>query len=458
MQTVSEQIQRKEYQRKVNKCIENLQLSVESFNNIEAQLDQLLNDESNQIIASKRQCDLTNVNQSCNFKLKDDHFPQEICQEVTSLIKTNIQHIEQQYQQQLYETYSQLQLIIQQKDSQIQQLINSQFIQRSSTFTFTQLNLKPFNYQLIQEYSIKQYQFCSAIAVNKDCSILIAVCESQIKVFEFNSGMLKQTQILSGHTHHINTLNFMKKSDQLISGSQDYSIIIWTKDQNNSWICKQKIVGHTKSIICLVLNNNEDLIVSGSQDGKIKFWQKQNEWLCFQTISEHYSDVFGLSFNEQQNKLISCGRDELILVMEQLQLNKQWIVIQKIKVDSYGKKLCFIDDNTFTFQPYNKDQLHIFGMDSTNKQYTQMKDILVKGGEDIWLFPQQYIKSKCILVNRKASNVSLIRKKQNSEFIAEQFIDFGTNHIYGCLTDDGQFLITWDDKSREYQIRKYQEK
>ncbi|CAK80225.1 unnamed protein product (macronuclear) [Paramecium tetraurelia] len=104
----------------------------------------------------------------------------------------------------------------------------------------------------------------------------------------------------------------MKKSDQFISGSQDYSIMIWTKDQNNSWICKQKIFEHTKSIICLVLNNNEDLIVFGSQDSKIKFWQKQDKWLCSQTISEHNSDVFGLSFNEQQNKLISCGRDQLI--------------------------------------------------------------------------------------------------------------------------------------------------
>ncbi|CAD8133773.1 unnamed protein product [Paramecium pentaurelia] len=187
----------------------------------------------------------------------------------------------------------------------------------------------------------------------------------------------------------------------------------------------------------------------------IKFWQKQNEWLCSQTITDHNHYVWGLSQNEQQNRVISCGEDKLILVMEQQ--NKQWIVIQKITVETEGFRLCFIDNNTFTFQPWQKEYMHVFEINSTNKQYSKTKDIPVDGGGDTSFFPQQYIKYKCILVNKNASNVSLIRKKQNGEFIIEQSIDFGTYHIYGQMTDDGQYLITWDDKSKEYQIRKYQE-
>ncbi|CAD8082842.1 unnamed protein product [Paramecium primaurelia] len=192
-------------------------------------------------------------------------------------------------------------------------------------------------------------------------------------------------------------------------------------------------------------------------DKTIKFWQKQNEWLCSQTITDHTQYVGGLSFNEQQNKLISCGIDTFILVIEQSQLNKQWMVIQKIILEQCGLRLCFIDDNTLTFQPLYKEQMQVFEMNSTNKQYTKTKDILVKGGSDLWLFPKQYIKQKCILINKNASNVNLIRKKQNGDFIVEQSIEFGTRGIFGCLTDDGQYLITWDDKSKEYQIRKYEE-
>ncbi|CAD8209465.1 unnamed protein product [Paramecium pentaurelia] len=42
--------------------------------------------------------------------------------------------------------------------------------------------------------------------------------------------------------------------------------------------------------------------------------------------------------------------------------------------------------------------------------------------------------------------------------MTEQSIEFGTQFIYGYMTDDGQYLITWDYKSKEIQIRKYEEK
>ncbi|CAD8067413.1 unnamed protein product [Paramecium primaurelia] len=97
-------------------------------------------------------------------------------------------------------------------------------------------------------------------------------------------------------------------------------------------------------------------------------------------------------------------------------------------------------------------------MNNSNKQYTKIKDIPVKGGSDNCFFASQYIKSKCMLVNKNGSNVSLIRKKQNGEFMTEESIEFGTQYIFGYMTDDGQYLITWDNQSKEIQIRKYQEK
>ncbi|CAD8157800.1 unnamed protein product [Paramecium pentaurelia] len=368
-------------------------------------------------------------------------------------IDSKLEKKQHQNQIQEQETQQKQEQQIQENDSHNQQLTNQQ-----TTFMSTHSNIKPFTYQLMKQYSIKQDQYCNAIAVNYDCTILVAGCGQYIKVFEFNQAMLKQVQIICEHNSNVITLNFMKRSDQFISGSSDHSIIIWARNENNSWFCYQKLLGHKSYIQCLALNNNEDIIASGGNDNTIIFWQKQNQWLCSQTIIGHKQCVFGLSFNEQKNRLISCGQDCLILVIEQSEQNKQWIIIQTIESETCGVRLNFIDDNTFTLNPWGEEEMYIFQMNSVHKKYMYKKVIKGKGGfSDSPQFPQQYIKSKCILLNKNGSNVSILRRQQNGEFTIEQSIEFQTHYIFGCMTDDGQYLITWDFKSKEYQIRKYQE-
>ncbi|CAD8129168.1 unnamed protein product [Paramecium sonneborni] len=330
--------------------------------------------------------------------------------------------------------------------------------QQNNQVNILKQNLKPFTYQHIQQYSVSQSEYCCAIAINKDCSTLLAGCYSLIKVFEFKQGMLKKIQILTEHKNDVNTLNFMKKQNQFISGSADNSIIIWQNNQNNQWILQQRLNGHNSVIYCLILNNNEDIIISGSVDKTIKFWMKKNEWLCSQTITDHSSDVYGLSLNQQQNRVISCGGDKQILIIEQSHQNKEWIVIQKITVEQYGYRICFMDNNMFTFQPYGKEQMSIFEINSINNKYIKIKDINIKCGSDgNCLFPQQYIYQKCMLMSKSGEYVNLISKKQNGEFVTEQSIHFGNYHLFGVMSDDGEYLITWDGKSNQIQIRKYNE-
>ncbi|CAD8123290.1 unnamed protein product [Paramecium sonneborni] len=236
------------------------------------------------------------------------------------------------------------------------------------------------------------------------------------------------------------------------------NIIIWSINNNNQWVCSQTIQEHNNRINCLIINNNEDLFISGSDDKTIKFWIKKNQWICLQTITDHQSEVYSLSLNEQQNQVISCGVDNLILIIEYSELNRNWIVIQKINVDCYGIRLCFIDDNLFTFKPYNGNLMYVYEKNSVSKQFTKTKDIIVNQGNDYnILFPQQYIKQKQLLVNRHNEYVNFIRKRENGEFKLEQSIEFNTNLIFGSLSDDGDYFITWDESSKEIQIRKYTE-
>ncbi|CAD8141271.1 unnamed protein product [Paramecium pentaurelia] len=316
------------------------------------------------------------------------------------------------------------------------------------------IKLKDFNQPMTQ--IVQNRDQCRAIAMNKDCSIVLGGYDQYIKVFEHKIGKLKQTQILNEHSSNVITLNFMKKSNHFLSGSCDKIIIIWQMNQINQWVYLQKLIGHDSSIFCLLINTNEDLIISGSQDKSIKFWQKQIKWQYSQSITDHIDIVRSLSLNEGQDKLISCSDDQFILIIQQSLKDKIWSVVQKIQVDYNGFRLCFIDENLFTFQPYCKQQMYVYEMDRNTKLYWKIQDIKVNcGSKNCCLFPQQYIKSKCILVNKNGKFINFMRKKENGEFFNEFSIQFEVDEIFGQLSDDGKYLITWDSYSREIKITNY---
>ncbi|CAD8106202.1 unnamed protein product [Paramecium primaurelia] len=348
---------------------------------------------------------------------------------------------------------------IQQKTNEIECLNSNLNIKEQQNIqSIHPIDLKPFNYQILQQSSISQSELCLAIAIDNDCSTLVAGCDSKIKVYEFKQEIIKEIQTINEHNGWVFTLNFMKKSKQFISGSLDKTIRIWKQNENNLWSSLQILNGHNEGITCLVLNINEDLIISGSYDKTIKFWIKKNEWLCQQTIRDHSDEIYGLSLNQQQNRIISCGYDKLILIIEYQEQNTEWKVIQKINIDNCGFRICFIDNNIFTLSPYNQEYISVFEMNTMNKQFTKTRDITIKCGSDNnCLFPQQYINSKCILLSKNGEYVNFISKKQNGEFLTEQSIHFGTNCLIGGISENGQYLITWDDKSNQIQIRKYHE-
>ncbi|CAD8204324.1 unnamed protein product [Paramecium pentaurelia] len=396
----------------------------------------------------------TNICWTSKFNPKLEQFNQfeqyNKCKELLSCLLLGSQNFNQSEQKQVINI---------EQNKEIECLNSKLNIKEQQTIQSTHsINLKPFNYQIIQQSSISQSDWCYAIAFDNDCSTLVAGCYSKIKVYEFKQGIIKEIQTLNEHKDFVYTLNFMKKSKQFISGSVDKSIRIWKQNQNYLWSSLQILNGHNGVITCLVLNINEDLIISGSYDNTIKFWIKKNEWLCQQTITDHSRSVYGLSLNQQQNRIVSCGNDKLILIIENQGQNTEWKVIQKININNCGYRVCFIDNNMFTLSQRDQEQISVFEMNNINKQFTKTRDITIKCGSDgECLFPQQYINSKCILLSKNGEYVNLIRKKQNGEFLTEQSIHFGTNYLFGGMSEDGQYLITWDKQSHQIQIRKYHE-
>ncbi|CAD8127284.1 unnamed protein product [Paramecium sonneborni] len=355
-----------------------------------------------------------------------------------------------------------------------------------------------FNKYFYRELFPNRYlELCRAIAINHDNSIMVAACESNIKVFQIILPLISSSEayptiritasirliqlLKDKHSDFVSTLNFFKKSTSMInsfiSGSDDNTIIIWSPINTSQfiiptqWIAQFKLREHTNCISCLILlTPTEDLIISGSYDKTIKFWTKSQTqqsliWTCSQTINEHSSTVFGLSINQEGTKLLSCASDFLILIIEG-STQSQWNIKQKIQVDQWGYRISFINNHIFTFQPIEtafqlqgSSHIHIYVYNSQKNLYLKQKTILVQGGNQACrpYFPQVYSTQANLLLTKNGCFVNLIKfifSKINSDFqcYLEQAIDYGTMNLYGTMSDDGEFLITWDQKQNNIQI------
>ncbi|CAD8123120.1 unnamed protein product [Paramecium sonneborni] len=229
---------------------------------------------------------------------------------------------------------------------------------------------------------IQQEKRCWAVAFNKDCSITAATCEKLIKLYEFRKGMMKQIQVLNEHKSFVTTLNFMNKYNQFIYYGG--FIFIWSINSNNQWIFSQALKEHSIQINCLIMNYNEDLIISSSSDLLLSFGlSKMNGSFNKQ------SQIIKI-LNEECNKVISCGWDQFLLIIEYQKCCKKWIVIQNIKIDCQGYRICFINNNLFAFQPNQGNLMHIYDINSLSKKLNKTKLIPINQGDDDYgQFPLQ---------------------------------------------------------------------
>ncbi|CAD8109908.1 unnamed protein product [Paramecium sonneborni] len=318
-----------------------------------------------------------------------------------------------------------------------------------------------FQYRLHKQYSVQQNKWCKAIAFNKNSTILAIGCNEIIKLYEFKEGDLKLFKSIQGHSFDVNCLKWSNYQNQLISAGYDGKILFWSINSINHQKLIMKFVIHSLSITCLIMNTQENFLITGSMDQTIQIMNQNYQkfdWNTFQVIKEHVDTIFALSLSQNQKKLISCGYDNLIIVLENNGLATQknyWIVKQKIITNVHGYRLCFLKDYLFAFQPYNKEELWIFDDQNLQKQFKSSKIIQIKSECDDFasLFPQQFIQNKRIILSKNGNFIHLIKFLDQDDFQVIQEIDFGDQCIYGQLSPNGKYLVTWDNKSNFIQIR-----
>ncbi|CAD8206682.1 unnamed protein product [Paramecium octaurelia] len=320
-----------------------------------------------------------------------------------------------------------------------------------------------FSYELQSRLSYDS-QLCLAIAINHNNQQVIASEYTFIKLFQFKDGVLRLLKTVK-NSGDIVTLNYFKKRSHFISGSYDSQLTIWsTNIQTSKYLVK--LSGCSDNINCLVIHPSEDLIICGSNC--IQFWSQDSEfaqhqqWVQFQNIENQIDRCFGLSINQNGNELVSCGSSNQILVMRG-STKQLWKIIQAISVENLGFRLTYISDRVFSFQPEKSNCLEIYSFNSLLGQYVKYNDIQVKLSEDYCyeFFPSVYIPSKKIILSKNGRSIHIIKVFTQSEqqdvmqFKLQQSICFGTSSIFGTMSDNGEYLITWEYDIGQIQIRKY---
>ncbi|CAD8211679.1 unnamed protein product [Paramecium pentaurelia] len=270
---------------------------------------------------------------------------------------------------------------------------NSMVIQNSyqSLNQLTELSNDKPQFEL---YNYIKQDRCFSFAFSLDSSVLVVRQNRMIKLFEFKDGSLKETQQLTEHKEYVRCLYFMKKALQFVSGCNHNLIIIWSGDDKRHWYCDQILNRHTDYIKGgLIMNIKEDLIISGRDDLTIRFWIKQNNlWKLQKTL-----------------------------------------MVQMI--------------------PQEEEILHIYELDKLTHQFIKSKSIKIKSDDNRCdFFPQQFNKEKQILLHKNGRTINIIKIIDYLEFIPVQYIQNFDNYLYGAMTNDEQYQVTWDYQDKEIKI------
>ncbi|CAD8196849.1 unnamed protein product [Paramecium pentaurelia] len=311
-----------------------------------------------------------------------------------------------------------------------------------------------FEYQLYAQF--KQKDWCQSMAFTKGNQLLIIQCKTFIKVLSILQGQINQIKILSSHKTYLTTITILQKINLLISTSQEGYIHIWSLIPIAKPIIIKKFDTTSSYVSCLINNESCDLIITGNNN-IINFWKNPMKWFLIQSINDHAGAVWALSLNQNENKLISCGWDKMILIIVK-QSDENWIVTQKVFVQQYGYRICFLDNDQFLYQPRYKKAIILYQILDNGCQVEKVKEIeLTQTSKDCnAFFPMQFEKQKKIILNKNGDTIIILKVIGQGQIQIMQFIYFESYNIFGKMSEDGQLLAIWDESKKNLQIRKLQ--
>ncbi|CAK82465.1 unnamed protein product (macronuclear) [Paramecium tetraurelia] len=340
--------------------------------------------------------------------------------------------------------------------------------QKQDPLIINQLPLSSISYNLLFEIEYKDD--CSALAFNKQGTLLATACKSDIKIWKVDVGkLIDQNIILKGHSNQVRCLVFSNKQNWLISGGNDQQILCWKEHEqdnsSNNWICSQPFKMHRNYVYNLILNQNEDELISCGADHSIKVWKanaSENSIQFLYSLDQHQHYVYQISLNSSETQLVSCSMDTDIIIWERKDENQHWKFSTKIEksIKDHGHRVGFLADSLIAWTQYEKGDLHIFKQqDGKFIQMPQMKiSLKSQNTQDIYImFPLIFNTQKKVMIVRHNRYVSLFELGSNEQFsIIGEPIDCQTGDNYGTLSRDGKYLVIWNDVTKQLKVYQIQ--
>ncbi|CAF3244551.1 unnamed protein product [Rotaria socialis] len=152
--------------------------------------------------------------------------------------------------------------------------------------------------------------------------------DKKICVYSAKQGIYLFT--LEGHEQTVSSLSHVPQTDQLLSGSWDFTGRIWSLSTKK---CIQTLKGHSKAIWAIIsmgdVTQNSNIILTGAADNIIMGWKNQ---VKFQIYEGHTNCVRSLT-SINANEFLSCSNDFNI---------KRWNVISAQCLQTYVGHTSFV--------------------------------------------------------------------------------------------------------------------
>ncbi|CAD8092078.1 unnamed protein product [Paramecium primaurelia] len=253
-----------------------------------------------------------------------------------------------------------------------------------------------------------------------------------------------------------------QNSNSFLSAGFDNSIRCWIQINEKEWKSSQSYYQHTSFINCLILNQSENQLISGGCDNSIKIWKidlVNNQLTYFYSLDKHKSSVYSLCLNQTEDTLVSCGDEKQIIVWKQ-DNEQKWEFGYEVtqSIQEVGCRLCFINEDQFIFVTGNqvsKDCISTFELKNQKYQENLEKELRLNKNDqqpDLNLFPICYDKKKNLMIVKHKQCVYLIKISNEGQLKIISQIKYQSNDIFGALTNDAKYIVTWDNEGQKYNV------